>query len=220
MNLFFIISVFLLSGVSIVHLIFCFLENELGRRISKVFLMPLLALCLIALRSREVALYLAVFFGWIGDLFLIFKNRSHKFLFMGLIAFFIGHAFFIFEMILKLSYRLPFLLDMGALGFGLLFVFGAYFLVGKKMGKLAFPVSAYAYVLLMLLILSLLLVFDRSRGVLIFVSLGALFFILSDATIAYTYFYKDIKRRDFYIMIPYLLAESGLVLGLAFFLLH
>jgi len=220
MNLFFIISVSLLVIASAAHLVFCFQEKELGRRISKVFLMPLLALCLLALGSRELALYAAVFFGWIGDLFLIFKNRSHKFLFFGLIAFFIGHALFIFEMILKLSYRLPFLLDIGALVFGVCFVVGAYVMTGKRMGKLAFPVSAYAYTLLVLLIMSLLLVFDRSRMVLIFVFFGALFFAISDATIAYTYFYRDIKRRDFYIMIPYLLAESGLVLGLAFFMLR
>jgi len=73
--------------------------------------------------------------------------------------------------------------------------------------------------LFILLVMALLLAFDRSRIVLIFVFFGALFFIISDTTIAYTYFYRDIKRRDFYIMIPYLLAELGLVLGLAFFML-
>lgn len=220
MNPLFIASIILLVVVSILHLYFCFAENEKWRHITKVFILPLLAAALLAAGSRQLAIYGAIVFGWIGDIFLIFKKKGRRYLFMGLISFFIGHCFFILEIVRRLSYRVPPIFLLAIAGFGLLFIFGAYFIVSKKLGKMALPVAIYAFALIILMSASVMLAIDIGRIINVFIIVGAVLFAISDTTIAYSYFYHDFKRRDFYIMVPYILAQSGLVLGLAFISLH
>ena len=49
--------------------------------------------------------------------------------------------------------------------------------------------------------------------------LGAICFIISDIFLAYTSFVSNRKRRDFYIMLTYLLGQTMIGLGLAFTLM-
>ena len=46
-------------------------------------------------------------------------------------------------------------------------------------------------------------------------TVGALLFIVSDTLLSFTIFRHDIKRKDFYIMLSYLLAELGVLFGMA-----
>ena len=48
----------------------------------------------------------------------------------------------------------------------------------------------------------------------IFMAAGYLLFFVSDCTLIFTTYIKDIKRRDFPIMLTYLLGEFGIVFGL------
>ncbi len=212
----FIIGLSLLVAVTLLHLFFCFKENERGRHWSKLFIMPLLAFSLFALTSREIPLYIGILFGWIGDIFLIFKKRSKWFLFFGLIAFFLGHALYIAEIVRLFSFRLPWFVYLIVGGIGLVFVTMGYRLVHERMGRMAIPASFYAFTLMILATsaFTLCLNYWFFLGP-VFVLLGALAFILSDFLIAYTYFYRDIRRRDFFIMIPYVLAEAGITIGIA-----
>lgn len=212
----FIIGLSLLIAVTALHLFFCFKENERGRHWSKVFIMPLLAFSLFALTSREIPLYIGILFGWIGDLFLIFKKRSKWFLFFGLIAFLLGHALYIAEIVRLFSFSVPWFVYAIVGGIGLLFIAIGYRLVHERLGKMALPASFYAFTLTVMATSAFALcvnyVFLWGP---VFVFLGCLAFILSDFLIAYTYFYRDIRRRDFFIMIPYVLAEAGITLGIA-----
>ncbi len=212
----FIIGLSLLIAVTFVHLFFCFKENEKGRHWSKLFIMPLLAFSLFALTSRELPLYLGILFGWIGDIFLIFKKRSKWFLLFGLIAFLMGHALYIAEIVRLLSFRVPWVVYVVVAGIGIVFVAIGYRLVHERLGRMAIPASFYAFTLLIMASSALVLCVNYLflLGP-IFVLLGCLAFICSDFLIAYTYFYRDIRRRDFFIMIPYVLAEAGITIGIA-----
>jgi len=212
----FIIGLSLLIVVTCLHLFFCFKENEKGRHWSKLFIMPLLAFSLFALTSREIPLYLGILFGWIGDIFLIFKKRSKWFLLFGLIAFLLGHALYIAEIVRLFSFRVPWPVYPIVAGIGILFVIIGYRLVHERLGKMALPASFYAFTLVIMASSAFVLCIN-SLFLLgpIFIFFGCLAFILSDFLIAYTYFYRDIRRRDFFIMIPYVLAEAGITIGIA-----
>lgn len=211
-----IIGLSLLIAVTCLHLFFCFKENEKGRHWSKIFIMPLLAFSLFALTSREIPLYLGILFGWIGDIFLIFKKRSKWFLLFGLFAFLAGHALYIAEIVRLFSFRVPWVIYPIVAGIGVLFIAIGYRLVHERLGKMAIPATFYAFTLVVMASSAVVLCLNNIFMIgSIFVLIGCLAFILSDFLIAYTYFYHDIRRRDFFIMIPYILAEAGITIGIA-----
>ena len=64
-----LLGLFIVSAL--LHLYFCFIENEKCRRISKVFVILLLALAVLT-KSDNIFLIIALFCGNIGDIFLLF----------------------------------------------------------------------------------------------------------------------------------------------------
>jgi len=62
----------LFSVFSLVHVYFCFMENEKARKISKCFIVPLLIFYMIMIKSEKVLVYLGATFGFIGDVLIIF----------------------------------------------------------------------------------------------------------------------------------------------------
>ena len=76
--------------VALLHLYFCIIENEKYRRISKVFVILLLALAMI-FKTSNYLLILALFLGNIGDIFLIFKEEKKWCFVVGALSFYLGH---------------------------------------------------------------------------------------------------------------------------------
>jgi uncharacterized membrane protein YhhN len=131
-------------------------------------------------------------------------------------SFFIGHALYIAEIVRLFSFRVPWPVYPIVAGIGILFVIIGYRLVHERLGKMAIPASFYAFTLVIMASSAFVLCLN-SLFLLgpIFIFFGCLAFILSDFLIAYTYFYRDIRRGDFFIMSPYVLAEAGITIGIA-----
>lgn len=206
---------------SIVHLLFAYLEKERERKITKCPGTLFLALAVVAFAPHEWLVYCGILCGLVGDFFLIWKKKK-KFLALGSLAFFAGHVFYIVRLT---QFSLP---GMGDYSWAYFFAWAvaviiflcAFYALGKKIighGKLATALMFYLAILGSLIIWSIIgCCIDYHFAFLFITALGAVTFLVSDSLIGYTMFTKDIKRRDFFIMATYLVAQllvsSGLLL--------
>lgn len=203
--------------VSALHLVFCFLEKEKLRKYTKCLLMPLLMAYVIQIQfsSFEYSLIIALFIGFLGDLFLIFKDNKVAFV-AGLSSFLIGHLFYLKIIISLLGYSSQLIIAVVILLIGCLF---GYKFIKKITKNLTVPVLLYTFILLFEAYLALLLVIDNASLASFLVLGGVILFNISDAILAFTLFIKDFPKRDFYIMLSYILAQGFLTLGILSFLL-
>ena len=210
----------ILFGVSsLVHLYFCFKEKERYRFITKPFCLSFLTLAAIFYAPTEPLIYIGALFGLGGDVFLLKKHNKVAF-FIGMLLFIGGHILYLFALLKGFNS----LTWISYLVFGIsLLVVGAIFYFFTR--KLAGPLTAIVGSLYMALLLCLLgfgvaasIVHETHRISGILFALGYTSFFTSDMILVMTKFVKDIKRRDFYIMIFYLLAETLIVVGLCLLL--
>jgi len=201
--------------VSILHLIVCFKENEKWRRITKPFCMLFLGIAAVLILPKYPLVYCGAFLGMIGDLLLIWKKKFIPFA-VGTAAFLCGHFCYFAQLVLLLNNKIPFwiFIILGILPFlciGLLFP-----LTSKIFGKKNCLIgNFYIPFLTVMIVMGVLLAIYYSPtywpGVCI--AVGYTIFLASDSLLVYTLFIRDIKRRDFYIMITYLAAELLIILG-------
>lgn len=206
----------LFGCMCLLHLFFCFFEKEKERKISKLFCVSLLGIAAILYKPDAPLIYVGAFLGVIGDLFLIFKDKL-KYFFIGTIIFIGGHVCYLAQAILYINPNStlpwPTYLIVGIILVAL--TFGLYPITGKKLGPVALLGNFYMPFLLVMLSLGIYLAVtsvNYTSGIMF--TFGYLSFFISDSILVYTSFFKDIKRRDFYIMIFYLLAESLIIAGL------
>ena len=135
-------SIVILSLVFIiVHLVFCFLEKNRERKITKCFCVVSIGLIVWALGAKNIFVYFALLFGLLGDLCLIFKDNK-KLLVLGMIAFGINHIFYYIGALQKIDnlnscfyYIIPLVF---------IIISSIIYLIGKKYFKsLSIPSSLY-----------------------------------------------------------------------------
>lgn len=84
-----------LAAASVTHLAACGLGKSRLRYFTKLLLMPLVAALYCALVDRPApAVLAAMFCGWAGDFFMIYKHRD-AFLAAGMAAFGLGHILYV-----------------------------------------------------------------------------------------------------------------------------
>lgn len=84
-----------LAAVSVTHLAACGLGKSRLRYSTKLLLMPLVAALYCALADRPApAVLAAMFCGWVGDFFMIYKHKD-AFLAAGMAAFGVGHILYV-----------------------------------------------------------------------------------------------------------------------------
>ena len=84
-----------LAAASVTHLAACGLGKSRLRYSTKLLLMPLVAALYCALADRPApAVLAAMFCGWAGDFFMIYKHRD-AFLAAGMAAFGVGHILYV-----------------------------------------------------------------------------------------------------------------------------
>lgn len=84
-----------LAAVSVTHLAACGLGKSRLRYFTKLLLMPLVAALYCALVDRPApAVLAAMFCGWVGDFFMIYKHKD-AFLAAGMAAFGVGHILYV-----------------------------------------------------------------------------------------------------------------------------
>ena len=209
-----ILTAALFVVVSILHLIACYRRYPKFRSVTKVLLMPLLC-ALYCVAAPEVRMFVvaALVFGWIGDVFLLFKNGK-IFMLLGVCAFAIGHIFYIGAMLSEHpSLHVLMLIPVALCVIWMTFVYRKLLPYAPK--SLKKPGLLYALLLsgTCLSALYVLLVTGKPAYLIAFV--GGLFFMLSDTLLTGQKYRKELRHGNFYVMLTYIIAQALLVLGLA-----
>ena len=200
------------------ELVFAFLELEKPRKIVKPFCLAALILFLITLKLDNIYVYGALFFGLIGDIFLIYKKQHKMMILLGIFSFFIGHLFYIFTFVELLSYEIPKIAIVLIVALGLLSPLLPYKICYSKTKSFTVPGAIYMFTLVLELVLAILVALDKKSGYSNLLLIGNVLFFASDIILSISMFFKDFKRRDFYIMSTYLAAQTLMSLGLLFML--
>ncbi len=196
------------------HLVACYFRFPKIRTVTKVLLMPLLcALYLVAAPEWKLLVVAALLFGWIGDIFLLFKN-GRIFMLLGICSFAIGHVFYIGAILSRHpAPHVLMLIPIALCAVWLTFVYKKLIPYAPKF--LRKPGFLYALLLSWtgLSALYVLLVTQQLPYLIAFI--GGLFFMLSDTILTGQQYRKELKHGNFYVMLTYILAQGLIVLGLA-----
>src|SRR5574344_2967443 len=160
MNIAFIVFLSLFCVTSCVHLYFCFVVNEKLRKITKPFCLAFLSIAVTCLIPNYPLVYCALYMGFVGDIFLLFPKKSITFSF-GTVSFFIGHVLFSIQMLISLSYVMPwwFYAIEGALWVGISLAFIP--AVKKQTGKIAYIGNFYILFLVVALSIGIIFTVDN-----------------------------------------------------------
>ena len=183
MNILQILSLILIISVSITHLVFLYLEKELGRTITKGLIVGTIILFAISSKINEPLIYLGLCASLFGDLFLLLKQRRIYFI-IGAVLFSITHLlnfviFFRFLSINLSNWIYPCLYIL----VGYLLVESFRPLVKEKVGKLSYACIAYLYIVFALVVNSFILLISNFNINLILILIGYGCFLTSDNTI-------------------------------------
>lgn len=193
--------------------------------VSKILLMPLLALYLYTQTKdlkKFLFIYLALFFSWLGDIFLMFPRNEYeqstaKILFLaGLVAFLIGHLNYIIYFIkeVKVKPKITLLVEKPywVLPF-VVFIVLLLKLLYPGLGAMKLPVTIYAIIISTMLLTAFNRknISDNTSFLLIFS--GALLFVFSDSCIALNLFYQPFDFARIAIMSTYVLAQALIIKG-------
>ncbi|MEP3209763.1 MAG: lysoplasmalogenase [Maribacter sp.] len=197
----------------------CGFEELSGFRIlsKPLLLLSLLAYFVVQAQSRRnTTFYLmfgALFCSLLGDIFLLFENRSSLFFTLGLAAFLVAHLLFTLTFIKKWNKKKPsnfWLISVVLVAYGALL----FYILKDSLGALKVPVAVY-----ILGILAMVISAFRRKGYvpkssfgLVFI--GALFFVLSDSILAINKFMVAIPLSHIFIMGTYATAQYLITKGI------
>ncbi len=192
---------------------------------SKILLMPLLAIYLyskVKNFSTYKLIYAALFFSWLGDIFLMFPRNEQdlstsKLLFIsGLISFLIAHINYSIYFINEVKDKTKVTLLVGKPYLILPFcVFGIVLLsiLYPSLGVMKLPVTCYTIIIMLMAMTA----FNRKNLVnstsFLLVFIGALIFVVSDSCIAINVFYKPFEFARIAIMSTYTIAQFLIIYG-------
>ena len=213
----------LFAVAAVVHLYFCKTEQEKARKISKPFAMIFLVPAIMLLVPQYPLIWMFPLLSLLGDVFLIFKKKHMGYFVTGSVMFFLGHlcnliqlTIFLFESNTTIPFIAYFIFAI-SLALIIRFIFP---LTKRFAGKLALLANVYMPILVFIGIFSLLVTAayaNSYQGLL--VTLGYIFFVLSDGLLLYSNFIKDVKQSHFYIMSTYFVGELLITLGLSMLVL-
>lgn len=184
----------------------------------KPFLLPFLLLAVYNSGGFETKNWLlfALVFSWIGDVILMFADKSELYFIFGLISFLIAHLLFIVLFIKQKSKnqhkKSKFFWAASLLV--LFYLFKILSLLIPKLDDLEFPVSVYAITISLMLVEAIKGCFNWKNSLKYLILVGALFFVTSDSILAINKFYSPLPNASFLIMITYLIAQFCIVFGI------
>ncbi len=166
--------------------------------------------------QRNTPVLGALFFCWMGDILLMYSDWDDLFFTLGLIAFLIGHLFYIFSFkqlvwrevgnllpTQKARYAFPVLLA----GTGLMVV------LYPMLGNMKLPVLIYSIVLMLMACYALFRFGRTSQPSFLWVFVGAILFMLSDSLLAINKFHTHFQWASTTIMLTYIGAQFMIVRG-------
>ena len=185
--------------------------------ILKPLLMPALIIAAMLLAPKTTGrkkVIAALFFSFLGDVFLLFQDRTPIFFMLGLFYFLVTHIFYIawFMQLGKpgtsLIRRHPYLVILIALYTGWLL----YFLM-PGLGDYKIPVIIYACIISTMLYFSLRLPFRIGKTTRQLLIMGACCFVISDSLLAIDKFYKPFPAASVLVILTYCFAQYFIVKG-------
>lgn len=211
----FIFSLFYFSLVALIVL--STFSNALNflNYFSKPLLMPTLGLFIISVTKnyskRIYCILLALFFSWLGDVFLLFEPQHELFFIAGLSAFLIAHLCYIFIFwldvknysLLKAMPFIPLIL--------LLYLGGFLYLLQPNLGEMLLPVSVYAIIICAMLLFAILRYKQVIKINFQLTFIGALLFVLSDSVIAINKFLIPFSWAYSLIIVLYAIGQYFIV---------
>jgi uncharacterized membrane protein YhhN len=183
--------------------------------IFKPLLMPALiaAIFLLTNETRGRLLILAaLFFSFLGDVFLMLEDKSSIFFIAGLASFLITHIFYIvyFSKLIKPGpsparkhFYIPFVI--------IAYAVSLLYLIYPNLEDLKIPVIAYASVLMFMLYCSFALPYSLNKMVGQLFILGAVFFTVSDSLLAINKFYQPFGAASILVRFTYCIAQYFIV---------
>jgi hypothetical protein len=203
--------------LTIGELFTAFIEQDKARKIIKPFLMLSATLLCIVLFPMQPFLYLGCFFGMLGDICFIFKDKKPC-VYVGLLTFGLNHLFYIMEMISILTYKNLMIQNYYIIFALVYFIFAvAMFFAIRIVIKAEVPLALCGCLYMMILFMDFgvnILMVNCGFPLMWYGIIGLVLFIISDSFLTYTMFIKDVKRRDFYIMFTYLAAQVLFLVGI------
>lgn len=199
-----------------------FFALHFGLQTVQFFSKPLLMLILLVyfwtntrnFIPQKNLIMLALFFSWLGDIFLLFDKQKPQLFIFGLAAFLIAHLFYIvyFYQIgtknaVKRKLNIPAALAV------LIYVVSLFTLLAPNLGTLQIPVAVYTLALSMMLLASI-HAFDFNKHD--FAKLcvaGTSLFVVSDSLLAINRFYQPFAFAGVLIMLTYAVAQFLITVG-------
>jgi len=199
--------------ISILELIFIGLNKQKNRYMTKPLLMPLImALYMLYSHSINYAILGALFFCFLGDVFLLISKGNDNFFKLGLVSFLKGHVLYIYALMPPIapislwciSYIVPYIILFMIL----------YDKLRSNFGAMKIPVVAYLVVILFMSFTSLIRMSYVGVGYQFwFPFIGSIVFIVSDFILAYSMFVRRIKDDGLWVMFTYIVAQIFIVGG-------
>src|SRR3954468_21730348 len=211
------IWIILFAVVLLIDLVSVYLNNESLPFVTKPLLMPLLAIYLLqqtssAVSSLKVWIFLALFFSWLGDIFLLFEERGSNFFLFGLSAFLVAQVFYI---VFFHNIRMREYIRGNALL--LLFVIVYYSILisvlSPYLGNMRLPVRIYGVVLSFMLMLAMHTMLGKNKKAALWMMMGAILFVASDSLLAFNKFFSTFNYAGLIIMLTYGLAQLFITEG-------
>lgn len=154
---------------------------------------------------------LALIFCTAGDTLLMFDGKNDLFFLLGLVAFLLGHLFFIIAFVeIKRENHKP--LKWPYILLPMLYFIAIMAILLPKAANLQVAISIYALVIVAMLIFALHLIDLQKGGKAI--AFGAMFFVISDSLLAINKFAFSLNDKGFSVMITYCTAVFLLTFGL------
>lgn len=207
----------LFIAVSVTELVAVTLNLQSLHTVSKpLIILVLIGYFLASVSTRNLYFLGALIFCWAGDVLLMFQGAEIFFI-LGLVAFLIGHLFYMISYrrlrvsdsssgllkIQKIRYSFPIVLA----GTGLVTI------LFPQLGGLKIPVMVYALVLTLMVLQALYRYGLTSRKSFVLVFVGALFFMVSDSILAINKFMEPLPMASLAIMFTYITAQFLIVEG-------
>jgi uncharacterized membrane protein YhhN len=206
------VLILLFIGISAAHLVSLVWFNRKLRVVTKICLVPLLlAIYLSGAELIFVSLVVALVFGWWGDIFLL-NISEPRFFRLGLASFLVGHLCYIPSFLYAAgTLNVPALIISAVVAIPLGVVTHKFTRPEKSMN---IPTIIYEIIIMLMSLSALQLLLARRDAGSLLVFAGSLCFLISDTLLAWFTFRTKPKYGDFFVMLTYIAAQSGIVWGM------
>ena len=211
------VRIVLFGLLAIIHVGARYGAIDLLGDVTKIALMPCLAFCLELHKSSENRMLRgAVFFSWLGDIFLIPDDAL--FFLVGVGGFWVAQLCYCKLMMGRFKNPLKQVLEKPTTAVSAALLLGylgaVLWVMATQLEQLFWPIAAYASTLAMTVFLATLLVIEQPTQQKMALLLGAALFMISDSMIAFDAFYFDQSIFTYWIMVTYIPAQFLLVRAL------